>query len=244
MIALTSERLSREGFRHGFSTRMGGVSEGPFHSLNLGRTVGDAPGAVAENTRRFAAAIGADVECLFEVSQVHGRAVARVGPTSRVAEVRRIEADALVTDVAGVAIGVRTADCVPILIADRERGAVAAVHAGWRGLVAGVIGAALEALGASPSALVAVIGPHARELEVGPDVAREIARACGSEVILERSPRPWADMARAARLQLEAGGVREIDDVGGCTLREAERFFSHRRDAGRTGRHLSAIVAR
>lgn len=244
MIAVRSELLSRHGFAHGFSTRMGGVSEGAFASLNLGRTVGDDPEAVAENVRRFATAIGADVDHLFEVSQVHGHTVARVSAQSEVLEVRRIEADALVTGTSGAAVGVRTADCVPILIADRDRGAVAAVHAGWRGLVAGVIGAALEALGADSKAVVVAIGPHIRQFEVGEDVAAEIAAACGPSVIVERSPRPHADLARAARLQLTARGVREIDDVGGCTLRESARFFSHRRDAGVTGRHLSAIVAR
>lgn len=244
MIHLSSALLSRSGFAHGFSLRTGGVSEGALASLNLGRAVGDEPARVAENMRRFAGAIGADVERLFEVSQVHGRAVVCVTASSELEEVRRIEADALVTSVAGAAIGVRTADCVPILIGDRESGAVAAVHAGWRGVVAGVLDAALDALGADPASLVAAIGPHIRLFEVSFEVASQIAAAArGEDVVTLREPRPHVDLAKAVRAQLRARGVLEIDDTGGCTLSEPERFFSHRRDAGRTGRHLSAIVA-
>lgn len=245
MIALSSELLARHGFSHGFSLRTGGVSEGAFATLNLGRTVGDEPARVAENVRRFAGAIGADVARLFEVSQVHGRAVVRVTASSEVEAVRKIEADALVTSVAGAAIGVRTADCVPVLIGDRDSGAVAAVHAGWRGVVAGVLDVALDALGADRGSLVAAIGPHIRLFEVGDEVAGQIAAAArGEDVIIPRTPRPHVDLAKAVRAQLRARGVLEIDDVGGCTLSEPERFFSHRRDAGRTGRHLSAIVGR
>lgn len=243
MIHLSSELLARHGFAHGFSLRTGGVSAGAFASLNLGRAVGDEPACVAENVRRFAGAIGADVGRLFEVSQVHGRAVARVAASSEVEAMRRVEADALVTSVPGAAIGVRTADCVPILIGDRESGAVAAVHAGWRGVVAGVLDAALDALASDAGSLVAAIGPHIRVFEVSDEVAREIASAArGEDVVVAGSPRPHVDLARAVRAQLRARGVLEIDDVGGCTLSEPDRFFSHRRDAGRTGRHLSAIV--
>jgi YfiH family protein len=147
-------------------------------------------------------------------------------------------------------VGVRTADCVPVLIADVESGAVAAVHAGWRGVVARIVDAAIDRLApSSPSSLIAAIGPHIRgdAFEVGEDVAHQIAAAAhGEDIIVRRAPKPHVDLAKALKAQLTARGVADdrIDDVGGCTLTEPERFFSHRRDAGKTGRHLSAIVAR
>lgn len=250
---LRSERLDAHGFAHGFSLRTGGVSEGPFESLNLGRTVGDDPSHVAENLARFSEAAGCDPTRLFEVSQVHGDTVVDVKATDEVAEVRALEADALLTAAPGAAVAVRTADCLPVLMADPRTGAVAAVHAGWRGVVAGVVEAAVERLvqthGVRPEELVAAIGPHIRAeaFEVGFDVAEAIADAAhGADVVLERAPRPHADLAAAVRAQLAHRGLSpdHVDDVGGCTLSEPERFFSHRRDAGRTGRHLSAIVAR
>lgn len=248
-IILRSSLLLGAGFAHGFSLRTGGVSEGPFASLNLGRSVGDDPDRVAENVRRFCDAIGASAERLYETSQVHGRHVAIVRAPADIASVRAIEADALATREA-VAVGVRTADCVPILLADPRSGAVAAVHAGWRGVAARVIEAAVEALrdlGVDPRDLVAAIGPHIRPdaFEVGGDVAMKIADASyGAQVVIAREPRPHVDLAKALRAQLAHLGVDRVDDVGGCTLTEPARFFSHRRDAGRTGRHLAAIAPR
>lgn len=239
---LRSTLLQEAGFRHAFSTREGGVSEGPFASLNLARTVGDDPEAVAENTRRFAAALECDR--LYEVSQVHGRQVERVRGED-VLEVRRREADALVTDAPGAAVAVRTADCVPILLADPETGAVAAVHAGWRGVAQRILFEALDALGAADP--IAAIGPHIRldAFEVGPEVAEALSAAVPNAQIVEaREPRPHVDLSAAVRAQLAEAGVTRVDDVGGCTHAEPARFFSHRRDAGRTGRQLSAIVAR
>ncbi len=241
-LAIRSALLDAHGFVHGFSLRTGGVSEGPFASLNLARTVGDDPAAVEENGRRFRAALGGAT--VYEVSQVHGRAVVEVTEADAVADVRRREADGLVTRVSGWAVAVRTADCVPILLADPETGAVAAVHAGWRGVASGILEPAFARLGGAP---LAAIGPHIRlaSFEVGPEVAEAIeAAAPGVEVTERREPRPHVDLAAAVRAQLEGLGARAIDDVGGDTYADAARFFSHRRDAGRTGRHLSAIVAR
>jgi YfiH family protein len=160
--------------------------------------------------------------------------------------------DALVAREEGLAVGVRTADCVPILVADPSSGAVAAIHAGWRGVVAGVIPSAIEVLCPSPAArgqLVAAIGPHIRaeRFEVGRDVADAIAKVSdGSVVIAGATPKPHVDLARAVRVQLGRLGLdeRRIDDVGGCTWQEAERFHSHRRDGERSGRMLSVVVAR
>jgi YfiH family protein len=241
-LVLRSRLLIDAGFRHGFSLRTGGVSEGPFASLNLGRSVGDDPARVEENYRRFIGAI--EVSEIFEASQVHGRAVAVVDG-AEVREIRAREADALIARSA--AVGVRTADCIPILIGDVRTGAVAAVHAGWRGVTLRVLDAALDALGGRPEDLVAAIGPHIRPdaFEVGDDVAAQIAAAAhGEEVVRTGSAKPHVDLARAVRAQLAHRGVGRVDDVGGCTLTEAERFFSHRRDAGKTGRHLAGIAAK
>jgi polyphenol oxidase len=247
MIALRSALLHEAGFPHGFSLRTGGVSEGAYRSLNLGRSVGDDPERVAENHLIFARAIAFAPGRLFEASQVHGRAVISIDRASDVAATRKVEADALVTRAKGAALGVRTADCVPILIADPKSGAVAAVHAGWRGVVQRVLDAALDALDADPKSLIAAIGPHIRadQFEVSDEVAAQIAREShGAPVVLPREPRPHVDLALAIRAQLEARGVEAIDDVGGCTVGEPDRFFSHRRDQGITGRHLAVIAAR
>lgn len=242
-MIVRSAELAARGFAHGFSTREGGVSEGAFASLNLARTVGDDLARVAENGRRFGDALGAPR--LYEVSQVHGAAIVEVG-AAPVEDVRRIEADALIARRAGDAVAVRTADCVPILLADTERGHVAAVHAGWRGVEQRIVELVVARLG-PPAALVAVIGPHIRRdaFEVSDEIAARIAAvAHGAPVVLPRAPRPHVDLAAAVIAQLRHAGVARIDDVGGCTHTEADRFFSHRRDGGHTGRHLSAIVAR
>lgn len=247
-----SALLTRHGFVHGFSTRLGGVSVAPYDSLQLGRGLGDDAAHVARNHERFAAAAGFEHERLFEVSQVHGRAIREIAAQQLPSDVRAEQADGLLSAVAGAVVGVRTADCLPLLLADPQSGAVAAIHAGWRGVVAGIVVEGVHALCAlsacSPGRLVAVVGPHIRlaSFEVGEDVAARIARAApGVEgVIEERDPRPHVDLVRVVRFQLETLGVESIDDVGGDTFAEPERFFSHRRDAARAGRMLSVIQAR
>ena len=160
-LLLKSVLLEREGFRHGFSTRLGGVSEAPFATLNLARAVGDDLGLVEENYRRFALALDIAPHKLFETSQVHGATVSVVGPDDDVILRRNVEADALVTEAVGIAVGVRVADCVPILLADPRTGAVAAVHAGWRGCTGRVVDRAIDALvGADGEA--SRLGPRCR----------------------------------------------------------------------------------
>lgn len=248
-----SDLLRANGFAHGFATRVGGVSAPPFDTLNLGRTLGDDPASVEENHRRLAAEVGYDVARLFECSQVHGASVRSIGEDDLVSGVRAVEADALVVTRPGDAIGVRTADCVPILVADPVSGAVAAIHAGWRGFVAGVIGAGVGALcersGATHERLLCAIGPHIRldSFEVGHEVAHAVAAASlGAEVVLPREPRPHVDLATGVRAQLAELGLERdrIDDVGGDTFADEVTFYSHRRDGARSGRHLSVIVAR
>ncbi len=251
---LQSRLLLSHGFAHGFSTRLGGVSEAPFDALNLGRNLGDDVAHVETNHARLAEAIGYDVKRLAEVSQVHGTRCLAVEAPWDVLTFRQQEADAIMATQPGDAVGIRTADCTPVLIGCLATRAVVAIHAGWRGTVDGVIPNAIKAFRAQPRGrLVAAIGPHIRSasFEVGEDVAARIdeaGRAAGldaSVIAREEGKRPHADLTRVVVAQLLQCGVAsdDIDDVRGDTLADASRYFSHRRDAARSGRHLSVIVA-
>lgn len=248
---LTSGLLTRAGFVHGFSTREGGVSKPPYATMNLATTVGDDLDHVAENYRRFCAALGIDRGLLFETEQVHGDSVYLVTEIDEPITTRMRSADALVTRCQGFAVGVRVADCVPILLADPRSGAVAAVHAGWRGCVARVLDRAIDVLvaeaGSDPGELLAAIGPHISlaAFEVGEEVAQAIADSAHGEPVVNRDrPKPHVDLGRTVRAQLLHRGLREeaIERVPGCTYSEPERFHSFRRDGKRSGRHLGAIV--
>jgi YfiH family protein len=207
-----------------FTTRRGGVSEGPFASLNLGLSTDDDPDRVGENRERLAAQAGVARERFAHGRQVHGAGVRRV---TALPHGGRAEADGQATALAGVAPLVLVADCLPIALVARE--AVAMLHAGWRGLAGGIVGegvAALRELGAG--AFRAAIGPGA-----GPccyEVGTEVHAALGT------SGRT-ADLKAVAREQLRRDGAQEVHDVGLCTLcAEPDLFFSHRRDGGVTGR--------
>jgi YfiH family protein len=250
---LTSPLLSAAGFRHAFFTRGGGVSEGPYRSLNCSFSVGDEGGRVQVNVERVAAALGVGAAELFWLTQTHGRDVRVVRPGDSTQMVRPCPGDGLVTGVAALACGVRIADCVPVLIGDRKSGMVAAVHAGWRGVVARVIEAAVSSLRAElsePGDLVAAIGPHisVAAFEVSDDVAAALALASSADRAVDRTlgPKPHVDLGRIVRTQLGEVGIPDdqVDDVPGCTVGDAEHFFSFRRDGPRSGRHLAAIVAR
>lgn len=274
-LSLRSELLTGLAFRHGFSLRTGGVSEPPFHSLNLGRTVGDDPARVQQNQQRFAHDVGYAAEHLYEVTQVHGARVEQVDPSVSPELFRAREADALVSGPTALgsgargraptcAVGIKVADCVAVLLADPETGAVAAAHAGWRGIVSDVVGATVRALaehhGAPASRLVAAVFPciGVSAFEVGDDVAAQLETAAGSAVVVARrealgaseesreTGKPHVDLALATRLLLARAGLLDarVETVIGCTFSEPARFFSYRRDKGVTGRHLAAIVAR
>ena len=240
-------RLRDAGFVHGFSTRNGGTSEGEFATLNLGRSVGDSIEHVLENHKRLASAVGYAPEKLFERSQVHGAAVYEVREGDDPSKVREGQSDALVARVKGYAVGVRVADCVPVLLADTKTGAVAAAHAGWRGVVANVVGAALESLRSDPANVIAAIGPSIGPccFEVGDEVASQLAEAAGDGLVLRRAPqKPHVDLWRAVEMQLYRAGVRTIDTLGLCTMCDREQWFSFRRDGAKSGRMLGVIVAR
>ncbi len=249
--SLTSPLLLDLGFRHAFFTRRGGWSEGPFASLNFSETVGDDPARVERNLEAAAESLGVTPSRLYFCTQVHGAAVAVVGPEQSALELRALEADAVIVGEEGAAAAVRTADCIPILLGHVPSGRVAAVHAGWRGVQANIAAAAVGELRRAFGAgrVVAALGPHIRfaAFEVSEDVARQLEEASPVEGAVEwRGARPHVELARIARAQLVAAGlaVEDVQDVGGCTVTDAGAFFSYRRDGARTGRHLHAIVAR
>ncbi len=237
---LRSPLLARAGFSHAFTTRAGGVSKPPFDALDF--AILREPEARRENQRRLAAAVGFEASRLFQARQVHGREVVFAeGDPERMLDV---EADAIVADAeSGAAVAARVADCVPVLVGDAASGRVAAIHAGWRGVVRGAIEAALAKL--SAGACVAAIGPCIGPccFEVGADVAREIGDAF---VVRREGEKAFVDLHAAVRAKLRAAGLQDasIDDVAGCTRCDAVRFYSYRRDGDRSGRQLGVIVAR
>lgn len=228
------------GARLAFTTRRGGVSAAPFDSLNLGRSTDDDPAAVEANRARVLAALGVPAGRLATAGQVHGASVTPVrAPGLHPA------CDALVTTEPELALAVSGADCLPILFA--APGAVAAAHAGWRGVAAGVplraLGAVRDAAGATDFAGIRVcFGPCIRPCcyVVGPDVADQFP----SEVVERRGGALYLDVAGAARRQLLDAGVAAsaLLDVSECTACRTDRYFSHRRDRGITGRQWGVVA--
>ncbi|HWT90254.1 MAG TPA: polyphenol oxidase family protein [Solirubrobacterales bacterium] len=210
--------------RAAFSTRLGGVSEPPFESLNLDLLTGDAEEAVVENQRRMAAALGLEREQLPFARQVHGTALVdhRVNSAEGI-----VEADGHVVGEPGSAALVFVADCLPVALAGP--GGVAVVHAGWRGLAGGILAAGAEAVGATSAAIGPGIGPCC--YEVGDEVLGAFADL-GEGVAQGR----MLDLPEVARRRLAEAGVERVESAGLCTSCEPELFFSHRRDEGRTGR--------
>jgi hypothetical protein len=234
------------------SLRSGGVSSGPWASLNLGFAVGDDAPAVAENRARYAAALGARPVWLH---QVHGAAVQRLGWADVGAALP--SADAAWTTERGIACTVQVADCLPVLLAARDGHAVAAAHAGWRGLAGGVLEATLAALrvGADAPAghLVAWLGPciGPGHFEVGAEVLQAFGHRPGAADTAcfvarpraDGAPRWLAHLQRLAVARLQRAGVREISVADECTVADASRFFSFRRD-GVTGRLAASVWRR
>lgn len=229
------------GCVHGFTDRLGGVSEGRHASLNLGRRWGDDPEAVAENYRRVAAAAGFRVEALRQVRQVHGKAVLRARDVKADSE-----ADALWVhrDDGPLVAGVLTADCVPILLRDAVGTVAAAVHSGWKGTVADITGATVGVLAeyVAPARMLAAIGPciEVEAFEVGEEVAAQFP---AEFVRREGTRRPHVDLVAMVRGQLLAAGVPAgaISRVGGCTFSDPSRYFSYRRDGAGIGQMLAFI---
>jgi len=241
------------GIRHGFFTRVGGVSSGIYASRNCGLGSDDDRADVLENRARTAADLGVEPERLITPRQAH---------TATVAVTREPwppdqppEADAIVTNEPGLAVGVLAADCAPVLFADAEAGVVGAAHAGWRGALRGVIEATLremETLGARRERIHVAIGPtiSVQVYEVGAEFkASFLAQAPDNEALFHVPPgkeRPHFDLPGYARSRLSAGAIDRVTDLGLCTYQNESLFFSYRRAQGRQepdyGRQISAIL--
>jgi polyphenol oxidase len=236
-----------KGLIHAVLTRVGGVSQAPYATLNLGHTVGDDLAAVKENHRRALGALGLEPGRVVSPSQVHGAHVEIVGRDHLGAI--QSETDALVTAAPGAPLMMRFGDCTPIMLFDPVRRVVGMAHAGWRGVVAGVVEATIrtmaEQLDCNPADVWAGIGPTIGPCcyEVGSDVAAEIEAASPPEasVIRRDNGRVHADLPAAVSAQLRAAGVEQIEDAGLCTACRVDEFFSHRAEHGRTGRFGTVI---
>ncbi|AWN37051.1 peptidoglycan editing factor PgeF [Methylobacterium radiodurans] len=251
MLIEAPELSGHAAIRHAFFTRQGGVSEGLYASLNGGTGSSDRPERVAENRARMCAQLGLPADRLVGLYQVHSAEVVTV--EAPFAE--RPRADAMVTRVPGLALGIATADCGPILFADPENGVVGAAHAGWKGALTGIVGATVEAmerLGAERRSIVAVLGPTIEQpnYEVGPDfVARFTAEAPGMERFLAPAERPGHaqfDLPGFILARLAEAGIGEAAALRLCTYADSDRFYSFRRTTHRGepdyGRLISAIA--
>ncbi len=241
------------GIRHAFFTREGGVSEGVYASLNGGVGSRDVPGRVAENRSRMADALAVSPENFLTAYQTHSSDV--VVAEEPWPPPARPRADAIVTRRPGIAVGVSTADCGPVLFADAQARVVGAAHAGWRGALDGILEAtlaAMEKLGARRENVVTALGPMIRQpnYEVGPEfVAAFLSADAGNARFFAPSDREHHarfDLASFIAARLAAAGVARIEDLGQCTYAERGRFFSYRRSVHRAepdyGRHVNAIV--
>ena len=223
------------------TTRAGGVSRGPYASLNLGAHVGDEPGAVQENRRVLRTALDLAAEPCW-LTQVHGSTVVDADSVTSAAP----EADGAVSRAAGMACAVLTADCLPVLFAARDGSAVGAAHAGWRGLAGGVLENTVAALGLAPDALLAWLGPAISQsaFEVGPEVRDAFTAndpSADDHFVPNARGRLQADLYGLARQRLNAMGVSAVYGGGWCTLSDSERFFSYRRDP--TCGRMATLVA-
>jgi hypothetical protein len=238
---------------HGFFTRQGGVSAGPYASLNCALSGQDAREKVLENRARAARALGAEPERLVGLFQVHGAQAVRVTAPWRPGEGQR--ADAMVTDRAGIALGIVTADCAPVLFADAEAGVIGAAHAGWRGALAGVLEAtvaAMAALGAVPGRIRAAIGPCIAQAsyEVGDDLRDAVCARDAADARFfapgRREGKYQFDLPGYCAARLARAGVGKVGDLGTDTLTREESFFSHRRrtlaGGGPIGHQISIIA--
>lgn len=245
--------------QHGIFTRLGGASKGPFACLNLGHSVGDDPDAVEANHRLVSQALGLSLEQFVTAHQVHGRNVVEVGLKERGTVVP--DTDALITAQSGVALLLRFADCVPLLLYAPSRRAIGLAHAGWRGVVAGIVPATLAAMqrsfGCDAAEIIAALGPAIGPCcyQVGQDVGDQVAQAVGCHAGLRGKPALrdvlrrdrsgdglYLDLSGAVRGQLELAGVSHIETSGLCTSCHRDEFFSHRAEGGCTGR-FAAVLA-
>jgi len=252
-MMVKADILALDGIRHAFFTRQGGVSDGCYASLNGGLGSDDSATAIAENRARMAAALAVEPERLLTAYQIHSPHVVVAETPWSAAE--RPRADGIVTRVPALAIGVSTADCGPVLLADPQVRVIGAAHAGWRGALTGIVEATIEAmerLGAARSRIRAALGPMIRQqnYEVGADlIGRFAAEDPASERFFAAGSRPghaMFDLGGYVASRLARAGIEQVEDVGLCTYEDPTRFFSYRRATHRAendyGRHVNAIA--
>jgi YfiH family protein len=246
MVALVSPALERAGFVAAFFERSGGASSGPFASLNGSYQAGDLDSAVDENRRRVAAAFGLERFCVPGL--VHGTRITAVGagraedgfrgPSTSLAD-----ADGVTTRTRGVGLGAYSGDCVIAVLGHPQEGRVLLVHAGWRGLAAGVLQRAVDRFD-DPREIRVAIGPAIGvcHYEVGEEVVLAVDAGSTTGAVSERRGGRWyLDLVATSHAVFRGEGVRRVEDCGVCTMCEPSRFFSYRRD-GRTGRHLALAM--
>lgn len=248
---LRSQMLEKQGIRHGFFTRQGGVSEGIYNSLNVGLGSADSRERVMENRRLVAAAMGVSAENLCTVHQCHSPDVivvdAPIGSSA-------IQADAMVTTTPGLLLGVLAADCGPVLFSDSEARVIGAAHAGWKGALTGVLEntiAAMEKLGGKRERIVAVLGPSISQMnyEVGPEFIERLTMENRTNTVYlrpsGREGHALFDLNGYTINRLVQAGVK-AEALGHCTYAQESMFFSYRRSTHRAeqdyGRQISAIV--
>jgi YfiH family protein len=250
---IEAPELQLPSIKHGFATREGGYSGGPFSSLNCGFGSGDDKRIVAKNRAKIADAMDVARDCLLTVWQWH---------SADAIEAREVwdalqppEGDALVTNVPGLALGILTADCAPVLFADAAAQVIGAAHAGWKGALTGVTDStidAMEKLGAKRENIVAVIGPTISRAvyEVGPEFSRRFLEADESNAQFfkpsERAGCSLFDLPGYLLKRLQAAGIKQVRDIQTCTYSDERRFFSFRRTTHRKetdyGRQISTIT--
>ncbi len=246
-----------KGVRHGFSTRLGGVSTGVWSTMNLGTTRGDNPECVRENYRRFCRAAGADPSRLVMSNQVHGSEVRIVTTADIRADIydpKGYTADGLITDIPGVALVVLSADCIPVLLYDPVRRVIAAVHAGWQGTARGIVLHAAEKMSGiyncRPEHILAAIGPGISEccFETHEDVPNAMRGALGAASLPFSRPlgggKYLVDLKGLNTLWLRKAGIfpEHIDIDGECTLCRPDKYWSHRAHRGERGSQIALIM--
>lgn len=249
--AKTATQLELDGIAHGFFGRTGGNSKPPFDSLNISFAVGDDPAAVNKNLDTIATHLSATPSSLCLVKQTHSTRVISVSAASPRND--RIEADSMVTATKGLALGIQTADCGPVLFADPKNKIIGGCHAGWKGAVGGIVSntiAAMIQLGAQRQNIIAVLGPSIRmeNYEVGEqfkaDVLAQHAHTAPYFKLPSNAKAPHFDLPHCIMDQLESANIADISDLGLCTYQNNDKFFSHRKSTHlgeKTGRQLSVI---
>ncbi len=237
------------GTTHGFFTRKGGVSEGPFQSLNLGGSIGDIPENIVENRRKVLESLERDPKSLFDVWQVHGTEVT-FAENPRNLAIPPVKSDAIFTDNPAVTLLMRFADCVPILIYDQVKKVVGIIHAGWKGTVYNITEKAIIEIGhrygSVPGDIIAAIGPS-----IGPDhffVGEEVYNQAfaafkngKSEILTKENGQFVFNLWKANEYLLRKAGVQNIKLANICTACDTKRWFSHRAENGKTGRFAAII---